>query len=169
MNDSLLSLSVTNWLRLALVLVLFAGPIGCGGDTPPLGFVTGTVTLDGKPVDGATIQFEPTTPGSPTSFGRTDSQGKYELWYSRGNKGATLGESIIRITAFQDASEDSGQKKRPEIVPAKYNASSELKVEVKRGTQVHDFALQAGGPIIQPDAAPTASSPQRRNPVTGCN
>jgi hypothetical protein len=139
--------------------------LGCGGDTPTLGKVTGTVTLDGKPVEGATVRFEPISSGLPTAFGRTDAAGRYELWYSRGNKGASLGESVVRITAFQDANEDSGQKKRPEVVPAKYNAGSELKVEVKRGAQVHDFALKSGGPIVQPDAAEGAG-PQRRGPVS---
>ena len=81
---------VSLYVRMRLIAVAMIGlsNFGCGGDTPPLGQVTGTVTLDGKPVDGATIQFEPTTSGLPTAFGRTDSQGKYELWYSRGNKGA---------------------------------------------------------------------------------
>jgi len=140
--------------------------LGCGGDTPTLGKVTGTVTLDGKPVEGATIQFEPVSSGLPTAFGRTDAAGKYELWYSRGNKGAALGESIVRIQAFQDADADSGQKKRPEIVPAKYNAQSELKVEVKRGAQVHDFALKSGGLVIQPDAA--EGGPAAKRSASGC-
>jgi hypothetical protein len=140
-----------------LTCLLAAAVVGCRSDTPPLGQVTGTVTLDGKPVDGAMIQFEPTTSGLPTAFGKTDAQGKYELWYSRGNKGASLGESIVRITAFQEADDDAGQKKRPEIVPTKYNQTSELKVEVKRGAQVHDFPLKSGGQIVQPDAAPSAA------------
>lgn len=154
--------------RIPVAFACLASVLGCGSDTPPLGLVTGTVTIDGKPVENAAIQFEPTTPGQPTAFGRTDAQGKYELWYSRGNKGATLGESIVRITVFQDAGEDSGQKKRPEIVPAEYNANSDLKKEVKRGRQVHDFALKSGGQIIQPDAV-DGGGKQRRNPVTGCN
>jgi hypothetical protein len=131
--------------------------VGCGSDAPPLGQVTGTVTLDGKPVDGAMIQFEPTTSGLPTAFGQTDAQGKYELWYSRGNKGASLGEAIVRITAFQEADDDSAKKKRPEIVPAKYNLTSELKVEVKPGAQVYDFPLKSGGQVVQPDAPEAAA------------
>src|SRR5690349_24920475 len=122
---SSMDVQICAWGMLALATL-----VGCGSDAPPLGQVTGTVTLDGKPVDGAMIQFEPTTSGMPTAFGQTDAQGKYELWYSRGNKGASLGEAIVRITAFQEADDDSAKKKRPEIVPAKYNLTSELKVEV---------------------------------------
>jgi hypothetical protein len=137
--------------------------LGCGGDTPPLGQVTGTVTLDGKPVDAAAIQFEPVSSGLPTAFGRTDSAGKYELWYSRGNKGASLGDALVRINTFQDAGEDSGQKKRPESIPSKYNLKTDLKVEVKRGAQTHNFDLKSGGEIIQPDVEAAA-----RRSATGC-
>jgi hypothetical protein len=151
--------------RYALIF-LSSFVLGCGGDTPPLGLVTGTVTLDGKPVEGAAIQFEPVSSGLPTAFGRTDAAGKYELWYSRGNKGASLGEAIVRIQAFQDANEDSGQKKRPEIIPAKYNAQSDLKVEVKRGAQTHNFDLKSGGLVIQPDAA--EGGPAAKRAATGC-
>jgi hypothetical protein len=137
---------------------------GCGsGDTPPLGQVTGAVTLDGKPVEGAVIQFEPTTSGFPTAFGKTDKDGKYELWYSRGNKGASLGETLVRIQAFQDANLDEGTKRRPEIIPAKYNVMTDLKVEVTRGTQTHNFDLKSGGEIIQPDVELVG-----RAAVTGC-
>jgi hypothetical protein len=138
--------------------------LGCGGgDTPPLGQVTGTVTLDGKPIDGAMLQFEPVSSGLPTAFGKTDKDGKYELWYSRGNKGASLGESLVRIQAFQDANPDEGTKRRPEIIPAKYNVMTDLKVEVTRGAQSHNFELKSGGEIIQPDVEMSG-----RSAVTGC-
>ena len=150
--------------RYALIF-LSSFVLGCGGDTPTLGTVTGTVTLDGKPVEGAAIQFEPVSSGLPTALGRTDAAGKYELWYSRGNKGASLGESLVRITAFQDAGEDSGKKKRPEIIPAKYNWNTDLKVEVKRGAQTHNFDLKSGGEIVQPDAG---QSPAAKRSATGC-
>jgi hypothetical protein len=144
--------------------MLSAAIVGCGGgDTPPLGQVTGSVTLDGKPVEGAVIQFEPTTSGFPTAFGQTDKDGKYELWYSRGNKGASLGESLVRIQAFQDANLDAGTKRRPETIPARYNVMTDLKVEVARGAQTHNFDLKSGGEIIQPDVEMAS-----RSAVTGC-
>ena len=150
------------WLGAAVMCC--AVTAGCGsGDTPPLGQVTGIVTLDGKPIEGAAIQFEPVNSGLPTAFGRTDKEGKYELWYSRGNKGASLGEALVRIAAFQDANPDAGEKKRPEIIPARYNVMTDLKVEVARGTQTHNFELKSGGEIIQPDVEKVG-----RAAVTGC-
>jgi hypothetical protein len=154
----------TNWIWICAGAMLSAAIVGCGGgDTPPLGQVTGSVTLDGKPVEGAVIQFEPTTSGFPTAFGQTDKDGKYELWYSRGNKGASLGESLVRIQAFQDANLDAGTKRRPETIPARYNVMTDLKVEVARGAQTHNFDLKSGGEIIQPDVEMAS-----RSAVTGC-
>ena len=153
--------SWTEWTGIILVPALL---LGCGsGDTPPLGQVTGVVTLDGKPIDGAMIQFEPVSNGLPTAFGKTDSEGKYELWYSRGNKGASLGEALVRIQAFRDANPDSGETRRPEVIPARYNVMTDLKVEVTRGDQNHNFDLKSGGEIIQPDVEKTG-----RSLVTGC-
>jgi hypothetical protein len=144
--------------------VLLAAVWGCNnGDTPPLGQVSGKVTLDGKPIEGAFLQFEPVDNGLPTAFGRTDKEGRYELWYSRGNRGASLGAALVRIRAFQDSNPDTGEKARPEVIPAKYNVRTDLKVDVTRGSQTHDFELKSGGEIIQPNAESTT-----RAVVTGC-
>jgi hypothetical protein len=143
--------------------------IGCNRENlPGLGRVTGTVTLDGKPVPDATITFEPQGVNAGTSIGRTDATGKYELYYSRDSKGAAQGEHLVRINTFQDAGEDSGQKLQLESIPAKYNVRSELKVNVKGGTQVHDFALKSGGEIIQPEGVEPATGKKKARSVTGC-
>jgi hypothetical protein len=139
---------------------------GCGSDAPPLGQVTGTITLDSKPVEGAVVAFEPASGGLPPAYGKTDASGKYELWYGRGNRGTAIGESLVRINAFEEAGDDPGSKRRPETIPAKYNAKTELKVDVKRGKQVQNFDLKSGGEIIQPDVE--GGGTQRRSP-TGCN
>lgn len=49
---------------------------GCGG--PKLVPVTGAVTLDGKPVDGATVTFV-SEDGKNSFSGSTDASGKYSL------------------------------------------------------------------------------------------
>ena len=78
-----------------LCLVL---PVGCAkGDRPPLGGVHGTVTLDGKPLAGAIVTFEPVEPGR-ISMGMTDDNGKYELIYIRDEKGAKAGAHRVQIT-----------------------------------------------------------------------
>jgi len=124
---------------------------GCNPEKlPSLGRVSGTVTLDGQPVADANIMFEGAKSGEPPSLGKTDASGKYELYYSRKHKGATVGEHGVIITTYQPASDDNPQSKR-ESIPAKYNAKSELKSTVKRGQNKVDFDLKAGSEIIQPD------------------
>jgi len=55
--------------------------VGCGGSTSTVATVpvTGTVTLDGKPVEGAAVSFAPKTKGCRAAFGRTDASGKFKL------------------------------------------------------------------------------------------
>jgi len=52
---------------------------GCGGN--PLGTVrvSGTVTLDGNPVEGASVSFSPVGGEGRESFGVTDVQGRFVL------------------------------------------------------------------------------------------
>ena len=78
--------------RISFSLVLLVTLIGCGGDSdlPDLGSVTGTVTLDGKPLPNATVEFTPVDGGRP-SVAMTEDDGEYELEYTPGNFGATPG------------------------------------------------------------------------------
>jgi len=108
---------------------------GCGqSDRPPLGTVHGTVTLDGKPLAGASLVFEPVERGR-ASTAVTDADGRYELIYIRQDKGAKVGAHRVRITA---ANPDSA---KAELLPLRYNAQSVLKAEVKPGDNCIDFPL----------------------------
>jgi hypothetical protein len=123
----------------ALLLVFFAG---CGGasDAPETGGVSGHVTLDGKPLPGAMIVFQPE--GGRPSNGRTDDEGYYELTYSRSQSGAMVGKHTVRITTYVEA-DDEGNGAVEEKVPAKYNAKSELTKDVAAGDQDIDFDLKS--------------------------
>src|SRR5689334_16814315 len=137
----------TLYLLAAAILGLMAG---CNSEkVPRLGKVTGTVTLDGQPVADARVSFEGANPGEPPSIGKTDASGNYELYYSRGHKGATIGEHPVIISTYEPANDDNPQVKK-ETIPIKYNGKSELKSAVKRGTNKIDFELK-GGEVVQPD------------------
>lgn len=78
---------------LALVSVVFTG---CGGGDAPRADVSGSVTLDGEPVDGATIYFV----GQDHSFtgsGVTDAAGKFSLI-----SGAAHGNNKVYLTKIDD-------------------------------------------------------------------
>lgn len=101
--------------------------IGCGGGQSPLPKLvqgTGTVTLDGKPLDGATITFNPKEGGA--SFAFTDQDGKFTLMFNKDTPGVIPGKHIIKIV----------KEKNPDVpgtnlVPAKYSDKSKLTADVK--------------------------------------
>lgn len=101
---------MTNRTHCALTLLLFGlFLIGCGG--PTLAPVSGTVTLDGKPVDGIRVTFEPIVGESDvtdeeyyTSFGITDEAGHYDMQTEVEDKlktGAVVGRSAVRLVCMK--------------------------------------------------------------------
>jgi hypothetical protein len=111
------------------LLILIAG---CGKRGPQIAPVHGRVTLDGQPLAGADIQFQPEGSERP-SRGRTDSDGRFELMFKRGQPGATVGPHTIRIWVSREV------VKNPPIIAAKFDARSELRREVKSGDNEFDF------------------------------
>ena len=109
---------------------------GCGSG-PKLADVSGTVTVDGAPVPGLQVLFEPQDKVSPGSIGFTQADGTYRLKCSSGQDGAVVGQHIVRVTTAE-IDDPSG----PALtIPAKYNTSSELTQEVKAGTNTIDLKL----------------------------
>lgn len=123
---------------------------GCGGRSD-LGQVVGKVTMDGKPLADARVEFYPTQEGSIAS-GKTDASGEYSMMFSRDVAGASLGENLVRISTHDVGyAEGKGEFAIPERVPAKYNRNSQLTVKVEPGRQRHDFDLKSDeGKVIQP-------------------
>ena len=89
----------------ALCLVVISG---CGyTDVAP---VTGTVTLDGQPISGASITFQPES-GRP-SYGGTDQNGNYKLFYSMEQNGAVIGACTVSVsTATEDETGKRAKRK----------------------------------------------------------
>lgn len=115
---------------------------GCGAsnpDQPPLGTVSGTVTLDDQPLPGATVTFTPED--GRTSSGKTDSEGRYELRYTADTLGAKAGEHTVRITTVESSAEAVAAE--PEKVPEIYNTNSTLTEVVETGNNTIDFALKS--------------------------
>lgn len=148
---------------------------GCGGgpdDMPELGQVAGTVTLDGSPLEGAEIAFQPTE-GRP-SHGTTDAEGKYTLKYTEQEEGARVGKHKVRITTYREADPGADdpalQQALPERIPAKYNAETTLEAEVKPGeNEPIDFPLDSQGPIANPEDEEGSSQPSRRRDRKAAN
>jgi hypothetical protein len=124
----------------ALLVLSGIIPMIVGCDNPAPAGVTGTVTLDGKPIPQAMVIFSPTD-GSRSSVGVTDAQGTYKLRFSPSTPGAIVGEHKVEIRTVSTDTDPSDKTKVVEIIPARYNNSTELKQTLKKGNQVINFDL----------------------------
>ena len=114
---------------------------GCGSGDLQLGSVSGTVTLDDRPLPDAIVEFQPAA-GSP-SEGVTDNAGNYHLRYTARKKGALLGKHQVRITSSTRTDAQGQKVDVPQLLPARYNRDSELTAEVKPGSNKLDFPLKS--------------------------
>jgi hypothetical protein len=119
---------------------------GCGGAGVE---VSGKVTLDGSPLDEATITFVPMA-GGQREAGWTMVQGGSYLIPTANQLGT--GQFRVEIRALRSGGSDKGIQNDPtliaakEIVPSKYNSKSELVAEIKPGKNALDFELKTTGP-----------------------
>ncbi|MCR9232813.1 carboxypeptidase-like regulatory domain-containing protein [Gimesia chilikensis] len=137
----LINLKPKTVCTLVTLSLLAASLTGCGGggaDTPELGEVTGIITLDGNPLSGAEVVFEPAS-GAP-SVGKTDESGSYELIYNQDASGALPGQHTVRISKFGEPGSPSDTENQ---IPAKFNANSKLTAEVKAGDNTVNFDLES--------------------------
>ena len=151
----------TCWVLPAMAALGALAVVGCpGGTTIDADYVEGVVTLDGKPVAGATVTFVPVNEGQGMSAtGLTDAQGKYTLNPVGGGQlaaeagaGTLAGEYYVGVLKSEmetplteeEAEEQGGEyvessgessAKVTHIVPQKYNnpRKSGLKVTVGEG------------------------------------
>lgn len=100
--------------------LLAVAAIGCSGNqdgAPDLVKVTGVVTSQGKPVNNVQVLFEPQAEAG-ASRGKTDEDGKFELYYTLDQAGATPGKHRVQFR-LQDEEAD------PNIVPKKLTIGAE--------------------------------------------
>jgi hypothetical protein len=138
----------TTHVVLGLTATLLLCLLSAGCDTgPALAPVEGTVTLDGTAVQGAEVTFQPTAEGGSPSVGITDANGHYELKFTMKEKGALVGEHVVRISVDPDADPDeggAGGEVSDVEIPARYNMKSELKRTVEKGGGTFNFDLESG-------------------------
>ncbi len=92
-------------MPLVVLIALMGCALGCSsGSTSriPTFRVTGTVTLNGKPVEGAVVNFIPLE-GKSSAIGSSDAQGNYSLSTYAPADGAPEGQYKISISKFDGA------------------------------------------------------------------
>lgn len=128
---------------------LCVGAIGCGRSGQfPTAKVTGTVTVNGKPVEGAILTFYPEAgktakaEAGKAAMGITDAQGKFELSTYRQGDGAVVGKHRVSIVGKEGRAE-MGNAATKFTIPTKYHFphTSGLNQEIKSGDNKVDLPL----------------------------
>jgi hypothetical protein len=121
--------------------------LGCGkpvAPPPPLGLVTGTVTLDGQPLPKASLYFVSTGSQGRGSNGVTNEAGRYELTYDGRHAGALIGSHRVEIrTGGEGYDKDGNFFETKERLPAKYHVQTKLTAEVAAGPNEINFDLKS--------------------------
>ncbi|MEA1952326.1 MAG: carboxypeptidase-like regulatory domain-containing protein [Planctomycetota bacterium] len=145
----------------AIVLVVLVAVVvfGCGRDPnlPDMQTVTGTVTVDGKPLHDAVVIFYPTGNTRGTrAHGRTDAQGRYSLTSSKLGEGTPTGSYRVTVSHLtmpdgspmpKDKDFDPMTMSFKENLPAQYSQrnATKLTATVPEGGGEVDFALNSRG------------------------
>lgn len=131
---------------------------GCGDaatDKLPRHAVSGSVTLDGKPLDSGMISFDPDSAAQadPVSGGGLVQGGSYSIAQATGLTPGTYRVSIRSggggggAAPATDQAPGAPPKKaaaKKDPIPEQYNAKSTLKAEVKDGSSARfDFDLKS--------------------------
>jgi hypothetical protein len=163
---------VSRWMMVgAPALLVVAGISGCGGDgRPRTEPVTGVVTLDGDPVEGALVSFSPEGGSGQSAVGTTDASGRYQLTTFRQGDGAVEGTYTLTVAKWDGVAPIPAQTEAPaeqrdysdgdygdaytppdaapppppkNLLPEKYNSprTSELNYTVTRGENTYDIPL----------------------------
>lgn len=127
----------TSWIFCRFVFLAFACLlVGCSSNND--GIVKGSVTVDGKPAETGAISFFPLDEKSRTTGARIDA-GKFEAHVPPGAQRVE-----VRVPKVITPSKDPvlNPPVMAESLPAKYNSQSELKIDVKAGTNEQNFDLK---------------------------
>ena len=93
-------------LIISVLVSLLALP-GCSSSSRPATYrVTGTVTMQGKPLAGAFVTFVPTSNEGEAASAITDSEGKYALTTWQAGDGARPGEYRVKVSKQEQKTVD---------------------------------------------------------------
>jgi len=132
------SIAILSRCLLCAVLLVGVG-VGCSGrnpNYPELAEVTGTLTVNGKPVKNVTVTFTPKE-GGRASHGSTDADGNFYLKFGGSDKGAILGQHEVTFV-YSDADGAA------DALPRRYaDQSASMAAEVtKEGPNQFSFDLK---------------------------
>jgi hypothetical protein len=105
-------------LAVGLVLVMISG---CGGgrdpDEPPTVRVSGTLTVDGKPVSQGAVYFHPAKGRPATGIVKN---GKFTLTTYDEGDGAIPGKNRVSVNVVEEVPTRGGDTKSKSLIPLKF-------------------------------------------------
>ncbi|NLY02963.1 MAG: carboxypeptidase regulatory-like domain-containing protein [Rhodopirellula sp.] len=124
---------------------------GCGSGRPETAAVSGKVTLDGEPVEGATVALFHPDGGQPAR-GVTDASGAFVLTTFEAGDGALLGQHKVTVSKIDESAQQSADPSAElatptsnadlsvtakHLLPIIYSSpsTSDLTVDVKQGME----------------------------------
>jgi len=143
MQRSTISLTIA----FAVFALLFT--TGCPQRTYPVAPVSGTVKINGEPVEGAKIKFQPVSKASSGeagggSYATTDKDGKYTLkLILQDGEGAVVGEHRVHITTGEPEGESDAPKIVGERVPPEWRDGEHTFTVPPEGTDSADFDIDS--------------------------
>lgn len=151
------------------VVALIGVRYGCGPDDGlTLARVRGKVTFKGEPLRLGSVMFQPDDPkrtGGPTSLGPIRDDGSFTLSTERAGDGAQVGLHLVAFAGYKPRAEGAApvpaatkQKAnlpdrsgmRKSLIPERLKdpRTSNVKVEVKPGSNTIDFDIREDGSVV---------------------
>jgi hypothetical protein len=129
-----------------LILILFSG---CGGDGLPRQAISGSISINGKPLKSGVVNFVPQSAEIPTQSGAAIIDGKYNIPKSTG---LVPGKYKVVISSGEGSAEKKVDKvsdlpgmapiPAKEAIPPEYNNNTSLEANVAAGgSNVFEFNL----------------------------
>jgi hypothetical protein len=124
---------------------------GCADSGPPTAEVSGTVRLDGRPIEEGSIQFIPVGVSRGPGAGGIIQDGKYHIPQKRG---VVVGTNRVELRAFknagtkiQDPTAPPGirTEARVQAFPPEFNDRSTVVKEIQAGSNAIDFDVDTRG------------------------
>lgn len=115
---------------------------GCA-DGPPMGEVSGKVTLDGKPVETGTMKFEHVD-GKTQTTGGPIKDGVYTARVPVGPMKVSISApKVVGQKPIYDTPNSPVMPITVEALPERYNEKTELRLDVKTGKNQQDYDLKS--------------------------
>lgn len=128
---------------LPVPLLLLLGITGCGGSGIPTASVSGTVTVNGQPVQGVEVMFVPDAKIRP-SVGLTDAKGRYRAEFLNTQSGVALGPCVVQFSIYRG---DSMKNYLPKQFNENAADNPQFHLDIPKEGLVFDYDIPYDGEI----------------------